>query len=260
MPHRCPITPGIVLAEGIAYFFGAQNAGDVAHAGRLWRSLPPLANDGEWRNVAGVYDAEIDIVEREAATLNRMAQYKLGVLHETGHLTTPDPPVAVFRYQQAANAGLPEAHIALARLYQQGIGVEADPVAAQQHLLAAIEARPALRLPPRPAPTETVADASTSEELAAVDADNAATSGGGIIAAITGESTETQVVVETQIETEAQTEAEDIETAAIDPSLATSANDNLETSVVTGQLRRRTIIVPLPEGSSREIARPRDRR
>ena len=227
---------GIVLAEGIAYYFGAQNAGDVAHAGRLWRSLPPLANVGEWRNVAGVYDAEIDIIKSEAAGLDRLAQYKLGVLHETGHLTTADPPVAVFRYQQAANAGLPEAHIALARLFQHGIGIEADPVAAQQHLLAAIEARPALRLPARPAPSEAVAEATAVE----VPADGDLLSGeegegegeGGILAAITGETTGTQIVVETGT----------VQTAAIDPSMSAAELEALETSVVQGQLRRRTIV------------------
>ncbi|MEM7122316.1 MAG: hypothetical protein AAF563_13615 [Pseudomonadota bacterium] len=233
-----PDNTGVVLAEGIAYFFGAQDAGDVAHAGRLWRGLPPLADEGEWRNVAGVYDAEIDIVEREAATLNRLAQYKLGVLHETGHLTTADPPVAVFRYQQAANAGLPEAHIALARLFQHGIGVEADPVAAQQHLLAAIEARPALRLPARPAPSEAVADASSVEEpIGTAVSSGGSNTEGGILAAITGDDENTQSVVESN-----DTQTDDTQIAAIDPNMSEAELEALETSIVTGQLRRRTIV------------------
>ncbi len=245
-----PDNTGVVLAEGIAYFFGAQNAGDVAHAGRLWRTLPPLANEGQWRNVAGVYDAEIDIVKRDAATLNRLAQYKLGVLHETGHLTTADPPVAVFRYQQAANAGLPEAHIALARLFQHGIGVEADPVAAQQHLLAAIEARPALRLPARPAPTEAVAEANPAQESVTTGTssdDGESDAGGGILAAITGDTENTQTVVETN---DAQTD--NTQVAAIDPNLSQEELEALETSIVTGQLRRRTIVGDATSSGSRD--------
>ena len=165
MPRRWPDNTGVVLARKASRISSALKTPVVSHmpgaCGAACRPWPMRVSGAMWP--VCMMPRSISSSARPR-TLNRLAQYKLGVLHETGHLTTADPPVAVFRYQQAANAGLPEAHIALARLFQHGIGVEADPVAAQQHLLAAIEARPALRLPARPAPSEAVADASSVEE------------------------------------------------------------------------------------------------
>ena len=167
-----PGNMGIVLAEGIAHFFGAQNTSDVAHAARLWRDVPPIANESEWRNISSVFDPEIDIIAREAANLDRVAQYKLGVLHETGHFETPDKAAALFRYEQAARANLPEAHIALARIYLEGIesiGLEADPVKSEEHLMSAIELRtPSQRRTPdeapQEAPVDAIADAGTGDD------------------------------------------------------------------------------------------------
>jgi TPR repeat protein len=175
-----PDNIGIKLAEGIAYFFGAQNPSDVGRASRLWREVPPIADESEWRNISGVFDPEIDSIERSAANLDRLAQYKLGVLHETGHFETPDLAAAFFRYEQAAGANLPEAHIALARLYQRGvesIGVEADPVKAEQHLMKAIALRtPSQRqMPAEPSvevPAIAVAEAEVTIEPTQVNDDD----------------------------------------------------------------------------------------
>ena len=71
----------------------------------------------------------------------------------------------------------------------------------------------------------------------------------GILAAITGEADNAQTVVETN---DAPTDNTQI--AAIDPNMSAAELEALETSVVTGQLRRRTIIGADADDGSRDGA------
>ena len=83
-----------LLADGVA----AYEAGDYAGAAKAWR---PLAEGGD-----------------------AMAQFNLGLLHETGRGVAEDPAEAAAWYKRAALQGLTQAQFNLALLHQTGRGVE----------------------------------------------------------------------------------------------------------------------------------------
>ena len=85
-----------LLADGA----DAYEAGDYAEAARAWR---PLAEGGD-----------------------RMAQFNLGLLHETGRGMVEDPAEAAAWYERAAQQGVTRAQFNLALLHQTGRGVEKD--------------------------------------------------------------------------------------------------------------------------------------
>ena len=85
-----------LLADGAA----AYEAGDYGAAAKAWR---PLADGGD-----------------------AMAQFNLGLLHETGQGVAEDPAEAAAWYERAALQGLSQAQFNLALLHQTGRGVEKD--------------------------------------------------------------------------------------------------------------------------------------
>ena len=85
-----------LLADGVA----AYEAGDYEDAAKAWR---PLAEGGD-----------------------RMAQFNLGLLHETGRGVAEDPAEAAAWYERAALQGVSRAQFNLALLHQTGRGVEKD--------------------------------------------------------------------------------------------------------------------------------------
>ena len=91
-----PATAADLLAEGAAAF----EAGDYAEAANIWR---PLAEDGD-----------------------ALAQFNLGLLHETGRGVTGDPAEAAGWYERAARQGMVRAQYNLALLHQVGRGVAQD--------------------------------------------------------------------------------------------------------------------------------------
>ena len=91
-----PATAADLLAEGAA----AYEAGDYAEAANIWR---PLAVDGD-----------------------ALAQFNLGLLHETGRGVAEDPAEAAGWYERAARQGMVRAQYNLALLHQVGRGVAQD--------------------------------------------------------------------------------------------------------------------------------------
>ena len=91
-----PVTAADLLAEGAA----AYEAGDYAEAAQTWR---PLAEDGD-----------------------ALAQFNLGLLHETGRGVAEDPAQAAGWYERAARQGMVRAQYNLALLHQVGRGVPQD--------------------------------------------------------------------------------------------------------------------------------------
>ena len=91
-----PAATADLLAEGAAAF----EAGDYAEAANIWR---PLAEDGD-----------------------ALAQFNLGLLHETGRGVTEDPAEAAGWYERAARQGMVRAQYNLALLHQVGRGVAQD--------------------------------------------------------------------------------------------------------------------------------------
>ena len=89
-----------LLSDGAA----AYEAGDYGEAATIWR---PLAADGD-----------------------AMAQFNLGLLHETGRGAVEDPAEAAAWYERAARQGVTLAQYNLARLHQAGRGVPQDVVEA----------------------------------------------------------------------------------------------------------------------------------
>ena len=85
-----------LLGEGAAAF----EAGDYGEAAQLWQ---PLAEEGD-----------------------AMAQFNMGLLHESGRGVVEDPAVAAAWYVRAALQGLSAAQYNLAVLYQSGRGVPED--------------------------------------------------------------------------------------------------------------------------------------
>ena len=91
-----PAKAGDLLSDGAA----AYEAGDYGEAARIWR---PLADDGD-----------------------AMAQFNLGLLHETGRGVAEDAARAAAWYERAARQGVTLAQFNLARLHQAGRGVPQD--------------------------------------------------------------------------------------------------------------------------------------
>ena len=85
-----------LLADGAA----AYEAGDYGEAAKAWRSL---AEGGD-----------------------AMAQFNLGLLHETGRGVVEDPAQAAAWYERAALQGVTQAQFNLALLHQTGRGVAKD--------------------------------------------------------------------------------------------------------------------------------------
>lgn len=95
----CAAGPGAasdLLGEGVAAF----EAGDYGEAVHIWR---PLAEDGD-----------------------AMAQFNMGLLHETGRGVVEDPATAAAWYVRAARQGVTAAQYNLAVLHQGGRGVPQD--------------------------------------------------------------------------------------------------------------------------------------
>lgn len=84
-------------------------------------------------------------LQRNAETGDRVAQYNLGVLHETGQYGVPlDKAEAARWYRKSAEQGYENAQYNLGVLYLRGEGVEQDPQAAVHWLrLAADQLNPA---------------------------------------------------------------------------------------------------------------------
>ena len=75
---------------------------------------------------------------KKAAELgNRDALYHLGVLAETGVAMTLNYSEAARYYQAASDRGNTNAILALAKMYQDGLGVPKDPEQSKQLLLKA---------------------------------------------------------------------------------------------------------------------------
>ncbi|MDD9991581.1 MAG: SEL1-like repeat protein [Rhodospirillales bacterium] len=91
-----PTPAADLLAEGAA----AYEAGDYAEAAKIWR---PLAEDGD-----------------------ALAQFNLGLLHETGRGVAEEPAEAAGWYERAARQGMVRAQYNLALLHQVGRGVAQD--------------------------------------------------------------------------------------------------------------------------------------
>ena len=85
-----------LLADGAA----AYEAGDYGEAAKAWR---PLAEGGD-----------------------AMAQFNMGLLHESGRGVPEDPAQAAAWYERAALQGLTQAQFNLALLHQTGRGVPKD--------------------------------------------------------------------------------------------------------------------------------------
>ena len=116
----------VVEAEGMVHITATFNntlitITDMQGNAITWGSAGKSGFKGSKKSTSFAATVAAEQCAREAANLDRLAQYKLGVLHETGHFETPDKAAAMFRYEQAARANLPEAHIALARIYQEGM-------------------------------------------------------------------------------------------------------------------------------------------
>ncbi len=84
-------------------------------------------------------------LQRNAQAGDRVAQYNLGVLHETGQHGVPvDKGEAARWYRKSAEQGYENAQYNLGVLYLRGEGVERDPQAAVHWLrLAADQLNPA---------------------------------------------------------------------------------------------------------------------
>ena len=91
-----PAATADLLAGGAA----AYEAGDYGEAAHIWR---PLAEDGD-----------------------AMAQFNMGLLHETGRGVPEDPAEAAAWYERAARQGVAAAQYNLAVLHQAGRGVPQD--------------------------------------------------------------------------------------------------------------------------------------
>lgn len=91
-----PAATADLLADGAA----AYEAGDYSEAANIWR---PLAEDGD-----------------------ALAQFNLGLLHETGRGVAEDPAEAAGWYERAARQGMVRAQYNLALLHQIGRGVAQD--------------------------------------------------------------------------------------------------------------------------------------
>lgn len=91
-----PAAAADLLGEGAAAF----EAGDYDEAAQIWR---PLAEDGD-----------------------AMAQFNMGLLHETGRGVAEDPAAAAAWYVRAALQGVTAAQYNLAVLLQSGHGVPED--------------------------------------------------------------------------------------------------------------------------------------
>ena len=91
-----PAATADLLADGAA----AYEAGDYSEAANIWR---PLAEEGD-----------------------ALAQFNLGLLHETGRGVAEDPAEAASWYERAARQGMVRAQYNLALLHQVGRGVAQD--------------------------------------------------------------------------------------------------------------------------------------
>ena len=91
-----PVSAADLLGTGAA----AYDAGDYGEAAHIWR---PLAEEGD-----------------------AMAQFNMGLLHETGRGVSEDPAQAAAWYERAALQGVPQAQYNLAVLHQAGRGVPQD--------------------------------------------------------------------------------------------------------------------------------------
>ena len=97
-------TAGPAAADLLADGAAAYEAGDYGEAAHAWR---PLAEGGD-----------------------AMAQFNMGLLHETGRGVPEDPAAAAAWYGRAALQGVPAAQYNLAALHQAGRGVPQDAVQA----------------------------------------------------------------------------------------------------------------------------------
>ncbi len=88
---------------------------------------------------------DLEALQSNAQAGDRVAQYNLGVLHETGQYgVTPDKAEAARWYHKSAEQGYENAQYNLGVLYLRGEGVEQDPQAAVHWLrLAADQLNPA---------------------------------------------------------------------------------------------------------------------
>ena len=94
------VAAGPAAADLLADGATAYEAGDYGEAAKVWR---PLADGGD-----------------------AMAQFNLGLLHETGRGVAEDFAQAAAWYERAALQGLTQAQFNLALLHQTGRGVEKD--------------------------------------------------------------------------------------------------------------------------------------
>lgn len=88
---------------------------------------------------------DLEALQSNAQAGDRVAQYNLGVLHETGQYGVPlDKAEAARWYHKSAEQGYENAQYNLGVLYLRGEGVEQDPQAAVHWLrLAADQLNPA---------------------------------------------------------------------------------------------------------------------
>lgn len=88
---------------------------------------------------------DLEALQRNAQAGDRVAQYNLGVLHETGQYGVPmDKAEAARWYRKSAEQGYENAQYNLGVLYLRGEGVAQDPQAAVHWLrLAAEQLNPA---------------------------------------------------------------------------------------------------------------------
>lgn len=100
----CAGTTGTAAADLLSEGAAAYEAGDYGEAATIWR---PLAEDGD-----------------------PMAQFNLGLLHETGRGVAEDAAQAAAWYERAARQGVTAAQYNLATLHQTGHGVPQDPAEA----------------------------------------------------------------------------------------------------------------------------------
>ena len=94
----------VYLTLALGYAYAADTAGYLAYQ-------------------RGDYQQAIQLWEKEAESGSYLAAHNLGVLHEQGTGTTSDMKLAAKWYLTAAKAGYAPSQFAIARLFEEGIGV-----------------------------------------------------------------------------------------------------------------------------------------
>lgn len=112
-------------------------------------------------------NVDLEALQRHAEAGDRVAQYNIGVLHQTGQFgAKADATEAVRWYRKSATQGYSNAQYNLGVMYLRGEGVERNPkaainwlrLAAEQQNPAAREALKKLGVASSPSPGNTAAD------------------------------------------------------------------------------------------------------